>query len=194
MVVSARRRCISTAAIYSHTASYAREYKMTCRSMSRRIADVTGPRRDRSQDSSRPRCLADPAVYMERRPTNRWLVELRPRRSCCPCSGKRVVGVDLRWKVQPFTPKQIELVANFADQAVIAIENTRLLNELRRSLQQQTATSDVLKVISRSPTIFSRYSTQLGENAARLCEANNAVIFRPDGDGFDRSPYMGIFR
>src|SRR5262249_39702019 len=87
-----------------------------------------------------------------------------------------------RLEIKPFTDKQVALVETFADQAVIAIENTRLLSELRESLQQQTATSDVLKVISSSLNDLKRVFETIGQRAEKLCEADISAISMVDGD------------
>jgi GAF domain-containing protein len=101
------------------------------------------------------------------------------------------VIVVLRKEVRPFTERQVALLRTFADQAVIAIENVRLFQELKESLEQQTATSEILGVIASSPTEIQPVLDVVAENAAKLCDATNAVIMRVVGDGFQRVAQFG---
>ena len=96
-----------------------------------------------------------------------------------------------RMEVRPFTPAQIKLLETFADQAVIAIENVRLFQELKESLEQQTATSEILGVIASSPTNIQPVLDTIAENAAQLCGADDAVIRRVEGGALRVAAHFG---
>ncbi len=133
-----------------------------------------------------PDYFDDPA-YKKGDPAAVRLVELGGARSVISVpmlKENELVGVIViyRQESRPFTDKQIALLQNFADQAVIAIENTRLLNELRESLQQQTATSEVLSVISSSPSDLAPVFQTMLANANRLCDASCGLLLLYEGN------------
>jgi signal transduction histidine kinase len=97
-----------------------------------------------------------------------------------------------RMEVRPFTEKQIKLLETFAAQAVIAIENVRLFQELKESLEQQTATGEILGVIARSPTDIQPVLDAVASSATRLCDASDAVIVRLDGSRFILAAHSGL--
>jgi signal transduction histidine kinase len=132
--------------------------------------------------------LKSEQAYRDRAPARVALVELGGARTLLVVPMLRddvLLGTIAiyRQEVRPFTDKQIELVENFSAQAVIAIENTRLLNELRESLQQQTATADVLRVISSSPGELEPIFESILANATRICEGKFSTLYLREADG-----------
>ena len=151
-----------------------------------------------------PDLRADHSYIRKATPQIVALVEIAGARTFVSCRCSRTTNslaqlASIARKCVPFTDKQIELVKNFAAQAVIAIENTRLLNELRQrtddlseSLEQQVATSDVLRVISSSPTNVQPVFDSIAESAVRLCDGQFSFVLRFDGKVMDFASCCGL--
>src|SRR5262249_28644774 len=143
----------------------------------------------RTKQSTHIADIREGRAYTEKDPNRVAAVEVGGARTalCVPMlKDNDLIGAFaiFRQEVNPFTDKQIALVQNFAAQAVIAIENARLLNELRDSLGRQTATSEVLSVISKTPSDLQPVFQTILENATHLCAAKFGDIFRFDGTAF----------
>jgi GAF domain-containing protein/anti-sigma regulatory factor (Ser/Thr protein kinase) len=181
--------------------AYARDVRRTTVS---RLDPLSIARAARTGQTIQVADVREGQAYRDRHPLTVTVVELGGVRTLLTVpmlKQSEVVGLIsiYRREVRPFTDKQIALVTNFARQAVIAIENARLLNELcdrtnelSESLEQQTATSEVLGVISSSPGELEPVFQAMLANAVRICEAKFGVLFRYDGSAFQPTAWLGV--